>query len=132
MTDTRTLPPHVGDARRLEALREYDILDTPPEKGFDDIVELARLICSAPVALVSLVAGDRQWFKAKSGFASCETSLDKSICAHVLGAPDLLVIPDLSLDPRTRDNPLVTGEPSLRFYAGAPLEAVDGQRLGSL
>ncbi|MHC2105470.1 response regulator [Methylobacterium sp. CM6246] len=132
MTDTRTLPPHVGDARRLEALREYDILDTPPEKGFDDIVELARLICSAPVALVSLVAGDRQWFKAKSGFASCETSLDKSICAHVLGAPDILVIPDLSLDPRTRDNPLVTGEPSLRFYAGAPLEAVDGQRLGSL
>jgi signal transduction histidine kinase/CheY-like chemotaxis protein/GAF domain-containing protein len=131
MTDD-TLPPEVGDARRLDALRGYGILDTPPEKGFDDIVELARMTCSVPVALVSLVAGDRQWFKARSGFAPCETSLDKSVCAHVLGSPDLLVIADLSLDSRTRDNPLVTGEPYLRFYAGAPLEAADGERLGSL
>lgn len=132
MTDDNTLPSEVGDTRRLDALREYDILDTPPEKGFDDIVELARMTCSVPVALVSLVAGDRQWFKAQSGFAPCETSLDKSVCAHVLGSPDLLVIPDLSLDSRTRDNPLVTGEPYLRFYAGAPLEAAGGERLGSL
>ncbi len=132
MTDPITLPPEVADARRLDALRDYDILDTPPEEGFDDIVELARMTCAAPVALVSLVAGDRQWFKARAGFAPCETSLDKSVCAHVLGAPDLLVIPDLTQDPRTRANPLVTGAPHLRFYAGAPLQARGGQRLGSL
>ncbi|WP_267358842.1 MULTISPECIES: GAF domain-containing protein [unclassified Methylobacterium] len=132
MTDPTTPPSEVADIRRLDALRDYDILDTPPEKGFDDIVELARITCAAPVALVSLVTGDRQWFKAKAGFAPCETSLDKSVCAHVLGAPDLLVIPDLTLDSRTRENPLVTGEPYLRFYAGAPLQAAGGERLGSL
>ena len=132
MTDPTSLPSEVGDARRLNALHDYAILDTPPEKGFDDIVELARLTCAAPVSLVSLVAGDRQWFKARSGFAPCETSLDKSVCAHGLAEPDLLVIPDLTQDPRTRDNPLVTGEPYLRFYAGAPLEAAGGERLGSL
>ena len=126
------LPTEVADARRLNALRDYDILDTPPEKGFDDIVELARMTCAAPVALVSLVAGERQWFKAQAGFEPRETSLDKSVCAHVLGAPGLLVIPDLTLDPRTSRNPLVTGEPYLRFYAGAPLQAAGGERLGSL
>ena len=132
VTDTISFPAEVADPRRLDALRDYDILDTPPEKGFDDIVELARMTCDAPVALVSLVAGDRQWFKARSGFAPCETSLDKSVCAHVLGSPDVLVIPDLTLDPRTRNNPLVTGEPYLRFYAGAPLQAAGGKRIGSL
>jgi len=132
MTDPTTPPSEVADTRRLDALRYYDILDTPPEKGFDDIVELARMTCAAPVALVSLVAGDRQWFKAQSGFAPRETSLDKSVCAHALAEPDLLVIPDLTLDPRTRENPLVTGEPHIRFYAGAPLQAAGGERLGSL
>jgi GAF domain-containing protein len=92
------------------------------ERGFDDIVELARLTCAAPVALVSLVASDRQWFKARAGFAPCGTSLDRSVCAHVLGSPDLLVIPDLTQDSRARENPLVTGEPHLRFHAGAPLQ----------
>jgi PAS domain S-box-containing protein len=132
MTDPTTPPSEVVDTRRLDALRNYDILDTPPEKGFDDIVELARITCAAPVALVSLVAGDRQWFKAQSGFEPRETSLDKSVCAHALAEPGLLVIPDLTLDPRTRENPLVTGEPHIRFYAGAPLQAVGGERLGSL
>ena len=132
MTDPTPLPSEVGDARRLDALRDYAILDTPPEQGFDDIVELARLTCAVPVSLVSLVAGDRQWFKARSGFDPCETTLDKSVCAHALAEPDLLVIPDLTQDPRTRDNPLVTGEPHLRFYAGAPLQAPGGERLGSL
>ena len=132
MTDPMTFPAEVGDQRRLDALSDYDILDTPPEKGFDDIVALARMTCDAPVALVSLVAGDRQWFKARAGFAPNETTLDKSICAHVLGASDLLIIPDLTQDSRTRENPLVTGEPYLRFYAGAPLQATGGERLGSL
>uniref|UniRef100_UPI003F885D49 hybrid sensor histidine kinase/response regulator n=1 Tax=Methylobacterium sp. NMS12 TaxID=3079766 RepID=UPI003F885D49 len=127
-----TVPPEVGDARRLNALADYGILDTAPEQGFDDVVLLARRLCAAPAALVSFVAADRQWFKAKSGFDPCETSLDRSVCAHALGEPDMLVIPDLTQDPRTRDNPLVTGEPRLRFYAGAPLVASQGERLGSL
>ena len=132
MTEPTPLPSEVGNARRLDVLHDYAILDTPPEQGFDDIVELARLACAVPVSLVSLVAGDRQWFKARSGFDPCETTLDKSVCAHALAEPDLLVIPDLTQDPRTRDNPLVTGEPHLRFYAGAPLQASGGERLGSL
>ncbi len=126
MTDPTQLPPGVANARRLDALQDYAILDTPPEQGFDDIVELARLTCAVPVSLVSLAAGDRQWFKARSGFDFSETTLDKSVCAHALAEPDLLVIPDLTLDPRTRDNPLVTGGPHLRFYAGAPLQATGG------
>ncbi|MCJ2018349.1 GAF domain-containing protein, partial [Methylobacterium sp. E-065] len=125
-------PRDVSDTRRLNALKDYGILDTAPEKGFDDIVLLARRLCDAPVALVSFVASDRQWFKAKAGFTPCETTLDRSVCAHVLAAPDILVIPDLTLDARTSANPLVTGEPHLRFYAGAPLEAATGERLGSL
>ena len=132
VTDLAAIPPVVLDASRLAALDAYTILDTPPEKGFDDIVHLARKVCDVPVALVSLVAGDRQWFKARVGFEPCQTTLDQSVCAHVLGQPDLLVIPDLSLDVRTRDNPLVTGAPLLRFYAGAPLRAANGEHLGSL
>jgi PAS domain S-box-containing protein len=122
----------VASPSRLAALDAYGILDTPPEKGFDDIVHLASKACGTPVALVSLVAGDRQWFKARVGFEPCETSLDQSVCTHVLGAPDILVIPDLTLDPRTRANPLVTGEPFIRFYAGAPLAAANGEPIGSL
>ncbi|MCJ2040919.1 PAS domain S-box protein [Methylobacterium sp. J-059] len=132
MTAQTAIPFEVSLPSRLAALDAYGILDTPPEKGFDDIVALARNACGTPVALVSLVAGDRQWFKARVGFEPCETTLDKSVCAHVLGQPDLLVVPDLSQDPRTRDNPLVTGDPFIRFYAGAPLEAADGACIGSL
>jgi PAS domain S-box-containing protein len=120
------------DPTRLAALAAYDILDTAPEKGFDDIVLLARNICETPVALVSLVAGDRQWFKARLGFPECGTDLNASVCAHALVEPDLLVIPDLSRDPRTRANPLVTGGPRIRFYAGAPLRTPGGKALGSL
>ncbi len=96
---------------RAAALDGYGILDTPAEQGFDDIVLLASRICGTPVALVSLVAGDRQWFKARVGFDPCETPLSQSVCAHALRQPGLLVIPDLTEDPRTRDNPLVTDEP---------------------
>ncbi|WP_162596133.1 PAS domain S-box protein [Methylobacterium sp. 17Sr1-1] len=122
----------VSDAKRLTALAAQAILDTPPEKGFDDIVLLARNVCGTPVALVSFVAADRQWFKARAGFPACETDLSRSVCAHVLTEPDLLVIPDLAVDPRTRANPLVTGEPHIRFYAGAPLRTPEGEALGSL
>ncbi len=122
----------VSDPARLAALDALAILDTPPEQGFDDIVRLATRLCATPVALVSLVAADRQWFKARVGFPPCETSLNASVCAHALVEPDLLVIPDLTADPRTAANPLVTGEPYIRFYAGAPLRLTGGQVVGSL
>jgi two-component sensor histidine kinase len=125
-------PDYTFDAIRLGMLRGFNILDTPAEPGFDDIVHLAALICETPVSLVSFVAEDRQWFKARVGFEPCETDLSSSVCAHALVEPDLLVIEDLSIDPRTRDNPLVTGEPHIRFYAGAPLRAANDSVLGSL
>lgn len=127
------VPPAVHDADRLEGLAEYGILDTPAEPGFDDIVQLACQLCDMPVALVSLVAEDRQWFKARIGFPHCETDLNSSVCAHALAQPDeLLVIPDLTTDPRTANNPLVTGDPFIRFYAGAPLRTARGLVLGTL
>lgn len=125
-------PAYTFDKVRLAALDDYRILDTPAETGFDDIVQLAAHICDAPVALVSFVGSDRQWFKARTGFDSCETDLNSSVCAHALVEPDLLIVPDLSRDPRTRDNPLVKDEPRIRFYAGAPLRTAEGHVLGSL
>ncbi len=125
-------PRKENEAARLAVLESYGILDTPTEQGFDDIVLLAVQICEAPVALVSLVAGDRQWFKARIGFDACETPLSQSICAHTLWRPGLLVIPDLAADPRTCGNTLVTGVPHLRFYAGARLETPEGEALGTL
>ena len=129
------LPSAIGsihDPERLSALDGYDILDTPAERGFDDIVSLASQICRTPVALVSFVTQDRQWFKARVGFDPCQTPLSQSVCYHALGLDDLLVIPNLTLDPRTARNTLVTGEPYLRFYAGAPLHTPEGAALGTL
>ena len=117
---------------RLAALAGFDILDTPEEGAFDDIVQLASHICATPVALVSLVELDRQWFKARVGFELCETPIEQSVCAHALGQTDLLVIPDLTADPRTSANTLVTEDPAIRFYAGAPLVTDEGQVIGTL
>lgn len=122
----------VDDPARLAVLESYGILDTEPEEGFDDVVAIAREAFGVPVALVSLVAADRQWFKARNGFDASETPLDQSVCAHTLKQHELLVVPDLTLDPRTRDNPLVLGEPFARFYAGAVLRSPEGQPLGAL
>lgn len=127
-----SIPEYVQNKTRLAALDDFAVLDSPPEQGFDDIVSLACLICETPVALVSLVSGTRQWFKAKVGFEPCETDLDSSVCAYALVENDLLVIPDLTQDPRTNKNPLVTGSPHIRFYAGAPLRDEAGNALGSL
>ena len=124
--------PDTIDPGRLAELDAYGVLDTVPEEGFDDVVHIARTICGAPVALVSLVAAGRQWFKARVGFQPCETDLNSSVCKYVLSEPDLLVIPDLTDDPRTSSNPLVTGEPYIRFYAGAPLRTPSGRVMGSL
>ena len=99
---------------------------------FDDIVELAAYICDTPVALVSFVSHDRQWFKARFGLSECQTDLNSSVCQHALIEPDLLVVGDLSLDERTRANPLVVSAPFIRFYAGAPLRTAEGHVLGSL
>ena len=125
--------PHpVVDAARLAALESYGILGTAPEAGFDKVVLLARTLCAAPVALVSFVTDDHQWFKARSGFGPERTSLDQSVCAHALERTGVLVIPDLRTDPLTRDNPLVTDKPHVRFYAGAPLRTPEGYALGTL
>jgi two-component sensor histidine kinase/PAS domain-containing protein len=120
------------DQARLELLEAYDILDTPPEPEFDDIVLIASEACATPVALVSLVETDRQWFKARVGFEPSETLIEQSICSHALASPDLLIIPDLTLDPRTAGNTLVTEPPHIRFYAGAPLVGQDGVVVGTL
>jgi PAS domain S-box-containing protein len=120
------------ETARLDALLAHDVLDTPLEPQFDDVVRLAKTVCATPIALVSLVAADRQWFKAKIGLEARETPLDQSVCVHAIKERELLVIPDLTQDARTRANPLVTGGPRLRFYAGAVLRTPEGQALGAL
>jgi GAF domain-containing protein len=126
-------PTPPNEEARLEALRGFDILDTPAEKAFDDLVRLALYICETPIAAVSFIDKDRQWFKSKVGFAVPETKRDISFCAHALTLPkETLIVPDASLDARFSDNPLVTGEPKIRFYAGAPLVTEDGFVLGTL
>lgn len=117
---------------RICSLERTGILDTAPEPEFDSLVTVARALCETPVALISLVHRDRQWFKARLGFEPHETPINQSVCVHALSVDDLLVIPDLTLDPRTRHNTLVTEAPHIRFYAGAPLIASDGAVLGSL
>src|ERR1700709_942948 len=112
------IPAAVNDPQRIQLLKSYDILDTPPEPGFDDVVILARQLCKTPIALVSLVDRDTQWFKAASGLDSCETPISQSVCAHSLAQRVTLNIPDLTRDERTRHNTLVTSEPFIRFYAG--------------
>ncbi len=127
------LPPIPADERqRLQTLESYQILDTPEEAAFDDLVKLAGRISGAPIALVSFVDRDRQWFKARLGLEAAETLRDYSFCAHAIADPSgPMVVEDALEDPRFRDNPLVQGEPGIRFYAGVPLVAPDGQRLGS-
>lgn len=117
---------------RLAALREYEILDTPPEEQFDDFTRLIAHVCQAPIAAINLVDRDRQWFKSEIGLGVRETPLDISICRHAILQPGLFVVPDTTRDPRFMDNPLVTGDPYLRFYAGALLETKEGLPLGTL
>ena len=126
------VPALVSDPIRLENLDFYSILDTDSEVGFDDVVMLARKLCDTPIALVSLVAEKRQWFKAASGLDVCETPIEQSVCAHAMEQGTTLIIPDLTRDARTKDNTLVTGDPFIRFYAGAILKTPKGMVLGTV
>ncbi|MGH8991050.1 MAG: GAF domain-containing protein [Acidimicrobiia bacterium] len=125
--------PHPQEAARLAALRDYGVLDSLPEPVYDDIAFLASYICETPIALVSLVDQDRQWFKAKVGTEINETSRDVAFCAHAILAPDeIFVVSDALEDPRFATNPLVREDPKIRFYAGAPLNSPSGLPLGTL
>jgi signal transduction histidine kinase/ActR/RegA family two-component response regulator len=117
---------------RIEALERYEILDTPPEEEFDDITRLIARICDAPIAIINFIDRDRQWFKSEIGLGLRQTSLDVSVCTQAILQSDLFIVPDTLMDPRFADNPLVTGWPHLRFYAGAPLHTSDGFRIGTL
>jgi GAF domain-containing protein len=120
------------EAARLAALDRYAILDTDPEQSFDDLVILASYICKTPIALLSLLDDHRQWFKSTVGVQVRETPLEMSICAHAIKQEDLFIVPDTLQDARFRENPMVVGEPHIRFYAGAPLINEDGFALGTL
>lgn len=123
---------HAEESRRIAALRRYAILDTPREEEFDEVVRVVSAICGTPISVVNLIDADRQWFKAEVGLGVRETPLPASICAHAILQPDLFIVPDTLKDARFADNPLVTGEPHLRFYAGALLETPDGLPLGTI
>jgi transcriptional regulator with GAF, ATPase, and Fis domain len=128
---TTTLPLPADEARRLEILRTYEIMDTPPEAAFDDLVRLASYVFRAPIVLISLVDDHREWFKARVGLEQQEATKE-GFCAHTILTPNLLVVPDAQEDPRFRQNPYVRGEPHIRFYAGAPLFTPEGPIIGTL
>jgi diguanylate cyclase (GGDEF)-like protein len=117
---------------RLETLRSLSILDTPPEERFDRLTRMAKRLLGVPIALVSLIDENRQWFKSCIGLSTTETSRDISFCGHAILGNEVFIIPDTLNDDRFVDNPLVVGEPKIRFYAGCPLKAPNGRKLGTL
>ena len=122
----------VGEVRRLATLRALGLLDTPPDARFDAITRSAAALFETPIALITLVDEHRQWFKSRQGLADAETPRDVSFCGHAILGGELLVVEDALLDDRFSDNPLVVNAPHVRFYAGAPLSAPNGDRIGTL
>ncbi len=120
------------ETTRVATLRALNVLDTPAEERFDRLTRLAKRLFDVPIALVSLVDSDRQWFKSRVGLEACETSRDVSFCGHAILDNDVFVVNDAARDPRFNDNPLVDSEPRIRFYAGCPLTVGSGLRLGTL
>ncbi len=120
------------EGARLAALHRYRILDTEPERGFDDLTLLASYICETPMAAITLIDADRQWFKSRVGVSMTETARAVSFCTHAIQSRDLFIVPDARYDERFRDNLFVTGDHEIRFYAGAPLVTPDGHALGTL
>lgn len=120
------------EATRVAELKGYGVLDTPNEAEFDAIVREAAAALGVPIALISLIDDNRQWFKARVGLEPQETPRSISFCTHAIRGPDVFVVPDAQADPRFAENPLVTGDPNIRFYAGAPLRTATGRRIGTL
>jgi CheY-like chemotaxis protein len=121
-----------NEAKRLQNLRNAHVLDTPAEAVFDDLCRVAAIVCETPIAVVSLVDETRQWFKARIGLGATETPRDQAFCAHAIHGTELMEVPDATRDVRFENNPLVTADPNIRFYAGAPLTAADGTAAGTL
>jgi GAF domain-containing protein len=131
-TAMQKAPPLPDEKRRLEILREYQILDTAAEKVFDDITSLAADVCKAPMCLLTFVDADRLWFKSNVGLPVQEARREYSLCAHAIAGRDMFIVPDARADERFSDNPMVTGDASIRFYAGMPLITPDGAAVGTL
>jgi sigma-B regulation protein RsbU (phosphoserine phosphatase) len=125
-------PIPVDDAERLAALEDLHLLDTAPEERFDRITRLLALVLRVPIAYISLVAADRQWFKSSSGLNVIQTPRATSFCGHAILSDEPLIIPDTAQDERFRDNPIVVGDPYIRFYAGCPLKGPGGYKAGTL
>ncbi len=120
------------ESQRLEALRGYEILDTAEEREFDDLTLLAKLLCDVPIALISIVDAERLWFKSKIGLTATQAPRAASFCGHAIEEEDLMIVPDAAADRRFADNPIVKGDPRIRFYAGASLVTPGGHALGTL